>query len=92
MCDTAKTNLSASNNSSDGLTSKKDQAAEPLRRFNVQPAKQQEPTVLAPVAPLPAQVLIIQQPRLFTDQQLVAILLVILALVCVGVIAHAIRA
>ena len=91
MCDTFKTDLTPSNDSTDVLTSKKDQATEPLRRFDVQPAGEKEPIVLAPVAPPPATVLIVQQPRLFTDQQLVAILIVLFAIVCFGILAHAIR-
>ena len=91
MCDTFRTDPTLRNDSNDVLASKKEQAAEPLRRFDVQPGEK-EPIVSAPLAPPPATVLIVQQPRLFTDQQLVAILIVLFAIVCFGILAHAIRA
>jgi hypothetical protein len=90
MCDIRKSDKSSGTDSTDGTTSKKNQAAEPLRRFEIKPLKRKEPTVLTPV-PSPAPILIVQQPSLFTDQQMVAILIVLFAIICVGVIAHAMR-
>jgi len=78
--------------SNDGLKSKEEQpASEPLRRFETGPPKKEKPAMLAPMPCTTAPILIVQQPRLFTDQQMVAILIVFFVLVCFGIVVHAMR-
>jgi len=92
MSDTCKIEASAIVRSNDVLKSKEEEqpADEPLMRFETNPPKKGKPPVLAPV-PRTAPILVVQQPRLFTDQQMVAILIVFFAIVCFGILVHAMR-
>jgi hypothetical protein len=61
----------------------------PLRRYVLEPDKQPEevPAMAGPAAP----VIVVEGPSLFTDKQIVLILITLIAIFCIGVVIHASR-